>query len=105
MEFYGIPHRWGKMAVGLNTFCFKLLEKTKRHVWSPTAQVSVQRDLDRPMAAVSCSDSHAAPACLLRALAPRDKGQEEEGERELCCAQFHFINAFYLMALLFSGKA
>lgn len=58
MEFYGIPHRWGKMAVGLNTFCFKLLEKTKRHVWSPTAQVSVQRDLDRPMAAVFLAVTH-----------------------------------------------
>lgn len=27
--------RW--RSVGLNTFCFKLLEKTKRHVWPPTA--------------------------------------------------------------------
>lgn len=37
VEFYGTPHRRGEMAVGLNTFCFKLLEKTKRHVWPPTA--------------------------------------------------------------------
>lgn len=37
VEFYGTPHRWGQMAVGLNTFYFKLLEKTKRHVWPPTA--------------------------------------------------------------------
>jgi hypothetical protein len=36
----------GKMAVGLNTFCFKLLEKTKRHGLSPTAEVSAQ--CDRP---------------------------------------------------------
>lgn len=36
-EFYGTPHRWGEMAVGLNSFYFKLLEKTKRHVWPPTA--------------------------------------------------------------------
>lgn len=32
VEFYRTPHRWGEMAVGLNTFYFKLLEKTKRRL-------------------------------------------------------------------------
>lgn len=57
------------------------------------------------MAAVFLAVTHMQHLHVFSALAPRDKGQEEEGERELCCAQFHFINAFYLMALLFSGKA
>lgn len=113
MEFYGIPHRWGKM--GLNTFCFKLLEKTKRHVWSPTAEVSVQHDR---LTCLQCFLQLTCSTCMSSQSTGTkgqrtgggggEEGKEEEEEEErdvLCCAQFHFINAFYLMALLFSGKA
>lgn len=96
VEFYGTPHRQGEMAVGLilsALSCWRRQNDTFDHPLLKSVCSTTILHACSVACSVSCS-SHAAPACLLRALAPR--GQRMGG---LCCVVHSFFTSLMLSIL------
>lgn len=98
VEFYGTPHRRGRRdGSGLKYFALSCWRRQNDMFGHPLLK-SVCSTTILHACSVSCSTCTSSQST-------GTKGTEDGGV-VLCCAQFlHFINAFYLMALLFSGKA